>query len=236
MTFKTAKRKGLKMYGYDDFYNEPNEFEQQIEEFKKGLIKAIKTEYTEEMEHLRKENAELQAVKARMKEIETEHKNAVYQLKRKEEEAERKALNKLLENARLMMFAADTTYEEKPKCDKCNEKRQIEYKTPLGKTSYENCTCSNKTAVYVPKEIMRYEFCQRCGNGELTAWYKFIEKADDHVCVSEYSYGDVRKIYDGSTPYEELKSRDVMFKTVEDCQKYCDWLNATTTTAEKWGR
>ena len=30
---------------YDDFYNEPSEFEQQIYEFKQALVKAVKEEH-----------------------------------------------------------------------------------------------------------------------------------------------------------------------------------------------
>lgn len=38
------------MYEYDDFYDEPSEFEQQVDEFKQSLMNAVKDEFKTEME------------------------------------------------------------------------------------------------------------------------------------------------------------------------------------------
>ena len=46
----------------DDFYNEPSEFEIQVEEFKESLAKAIKGEFLEEMGRLKEENRKLQEI------------------------------------------------------------------------------------------------------------------------------------------------------------------------------
>lgn len=47
---------------WDDFY-EPSEFDQQVEEWKEALKKSVKKEYMDEMERLRRENAELMDIK-----------------------------------------------------------------------------------------------------------------------------------------------------------------------------
>ena len=45
-------------YYYDDFYNEPTEFDEKMEELKESLAGAVKSEFLEEMERLKKEKAE----------------------------------------------------------------------------------------------------------------------------------------------------------------------------------
>ena len=61
---------------YDEFYDEPSEFDIQIEEWKDTLRECVKKEYKEEMERLRKENAELLDIKKnwqeKIRELETE--------------------------------------------------------------------------------------------------------------------------------------------------------------------
>ena len=66
---------------YDDFYNEPSEFEEQIEEFKQSLMDSVKEEFTDEMELLRKENKRLQDIKFRMREIEAEHQKKIERIR-----------------------------------------------------------------------------------------------------------------------------------------------------------
>lgn len=44
---------------YDEFYDEPSEFEIQIEEWKDTLRESVKKEYKEEMERLRKEKCRI---------------------------------------------------------------------------------------------------------------------------------------------------------------------------------
>ena len=68
---------------YDDFYNEPSEFEQQIYEFKQALVKAVKEEYQEELETLRKENAELADFKSKKDELERAHREALREFEKK---------------------------------------------------------------------------------------------------------------------------------------------------------
>lgn len=77
-------------YDYDEFYNEPSEFERQVGQFKQSLIEAVKREHKDEVDRLRKENTELQEIKKRKKEIEQDHKNALSALNREKQEFERK--------------------------------------------------------------------------------------------------------------------------------------------------
>lgn len=51
------------MIDYDDFYDEPSEFQIQIAEFKQSLMESVKQEFLDEMERLKTENRELQTFK-----------------------------------------------------------------------------------------------------------------------------------------------------------------------------
>src|SRR5690348_8077735 len=103
------------MYEYEDFYNEPSEFDQQIDEFKQSLLSCVKTEYTAEMDRLRAENAELQGVKNKMAELEREHRNKLHELERSKSDAlnivRREKLSKLLESLFVKVYKA-VSYRE----------------------------------------------------------------------------------------------------------------------------
>ena len=57
----------------DDFYNEPSEFDMQVEEFKESLAKAVKSEFLEEMERLKKENRNLREIKENFEQIKRDY-------------------------------------------------------------------------------------------------------------------------------------------------------------------
>ena len=50
-------------YDYDDYWREPSEFEQQVEEFKDALRNSVKDEIKEKIASLEKELAELKEFK-----------------------------------------------------------------------------------------------------------------------------------------------------------------------------
>jgi len=208
----------------EHFYDEPCEFERQVDEFKDGLRKAVKSEYQEEMKRLRTENAELQLTKAEMTRIKKEHSDAIQSLKAAERDAKGKALRELLEDVKLIMYIPHYNTWKDEKCDKCNRYRRIPFVAPLGNKMEEPCPCDKTHGKFVPKESLRYEFRQRHKGKPLVVWYKVIERNDDHICLSEYGSAGVRE-FPKDKPYADLDRHKTAFKTEEDCQKYCDWLN-----------
>lgn len=214
-------------YYDEEFYNEPSEFEQQVDSFKLALVNSVKAEFEAEMEKLRTENAELQVIKTNFNQI----KNG-YQTKERQLEIDREnmvrtvrgeRLQTLFKDCEVLMFVATTKREYLPKCDKCNDKRQINYITPLGKQASESCECNKIKNVYIPSEHLRTEFRYNGNNRSMTVWYKPYKDDSD-----TYSSGQVPdSIYEEGTPFEELGSYyRAYFKTEEQCQNYCDWLNA----------
>ena len=115
-----------------DFYDEPSEFEMQIEEFKQGLMRAVKQEILDEMESLREENMELQTFKREKDQMKREHRDALVDLQIKANDAEKKANRKKLVEVfgeyLTVAWGVLDDYVALPKCDKCDDQRYIHFK------------------------------------------------------------------------------------------------------------
>ena len=213
---------------YDDFYNEPSEFEQQIYEFKQALVKAVKEEHQEELEALRKENAELADFKSKKDELERAHREALREFEKKKAEIEIRAkhmrLVELLSENMLVGWFAKTKYTEKPKCDLCDEKRQITYTKPSGAKASEPCyVCGSTEQTLVPEEIEVYKLTQK-----KSGWGGEYPRIERYYTRKEEEDGDnfeaYRDAYAGQ-PFEKINNYRMVFLTFEDCQSYCDWSN-----------
>lgn len=71
------------MYYDYEFYDEPNEFEIMINDFKQSIAKSVKKEIVDEMESLKKENEKLQNIKKN-------YNNILNEYRKKEKELEHK--------------------------------------------------------------------------------------------------------------------------------------------------
>ena len=198
---------------YDDFYDDCPEVGTLVEEFKDSLLKSVKEEFLNEMDRLRKENAELKEFKLKKAEYDSQlekyKKIKKLELEQLRQAAEKKRLMDILkDNFIETAYYPQCTWKYKyDKCDKCDEHRNIHFKSPLGRVLIEPCSCSEKVNYWKPEEcsiiqiksefgslIFRYEDINNC----------FVAlKADN----KEYEFGS--KIY----------------RTIEECQEECDRLN-----------
>ena len=146
---------------WEDFYNEgPSDFDIAIEEFKEGLRKTVRDEYVKEMTRLKKENEELQEVKKNFNKIKQEYKDKEEALKRREDnlnyELARKKFNELTTIADFSEHIYVIDYKEGyvPKCDKCDDNRQIHFTSPSGRECKEDCpVCGKRYCIYYPKPV-----------------------------------------------------------------------------------
>jgi hypothetical protein len=217
----------MEMYYEDEFYNEPSEFDLKVEEFKTSLLASVKEDYVAEMERLKEENAQLQEVKENFEEIKREYEKKKHQL-----EFERKDLNNklrrermvdLLSEHKIILYRAYSKRELPPKCDKCDNRRKVEYVSPLGRKTSEDCLCKEGKTVYCPFEFIRYEFRLNRDKNGVTAWYKQYSDDQDGLTWDTSTHAD--RIYTPDMNYEDIKQYTTFFKTKEECQSYCDWLN-----------
>lgn len=228
----------MSYYDYEDYYGEPSEFEQQIDEFKNSLFSAVKKEHQDKMNKLEKENQELQEVKKNWKAVESEYKSKIRELENEKSKlelnAKRMRLEELFEGEfNTILYKPYDKYVYAKKCNVCDEDRKIKFLSPSGKEMKEDCECVKPYRKYEPKPYYCSEFRvnRRREKGEmpLLMWYKKYKDYDSDYDGYTYDSSDlVKKIYSPDMDFETIFKDDhynIYFRNEEDCQKYCDWLN-----------
>lgn len=216
---------------WEDFYNQgPSDFDIAVEEFKEQLRKTVKEEILKEMSRLKKENEELQDVKKNFEQIKQD-----YERKKKHFEDEehnltytlaRKKINELIELADLHQecYYIDTVYGYVPKCDKCDERRKIYFKSPSGRNCEEECpVCGKYWCKYVVKPIpsIRLRF-DNDPNIKCEVIYTWHDNWRDSTSYTN------KNIYNGTIDGFDIKTYNryhTVFSSKELAEQVCDKLN-----------
>jgi len=221
---------------YEDYYDEPSEFEQQIEEFKQSLVNAVAKEHQDEMKRLREENEKLKEFRDKMQKMEREHQKAVSELELEKTHAQRVAVNTRLRDLLKPVYQgawkvkASSEYE--PKCDKCEEseygRRFVHYHSPQGKPCQEQCDCYKRVNRYETVRVNVVSFGEddyKKGNVNYylaEVDYKGRKCHDD----KENSWCHYTQVYDGCD-FESIKRwYEELFLDEADAEKFCRWLEA----------
>ena len=228
----------MSYYDYEDYYYEPSEFEQQIEEFKDLLFKSVKQEHLDRLNQLEKENKELQEIKNNWKSLESEYKSKICDLENEksklEMNAKRMRLEELFEGEfNTILYSPDDIYVYTNKCDKCDDDRKVHFLSPSGKEMKEDCECGNAYRKYTVKSYYCTEFRvnrnRKAGEMPLLMWYKKYKDYDSDYDGYTYDSSDlVKKIFSPDMNFETIFNDykySIYFKDKNDCQKYCNWLN-----------
>lgn len=221
---------------YDDFYYEPSEFEQMVDEFKASLRANVKDEIKEELAQLRKENEANRELRnnwnAKVAELEKEYQNKKYELTkaiRAAEDEARKAkqtrLKELISEWPVVAYTIETEYIKREKCDLCDSQRRRKYTTPLGREAYEYCTCSEQRKRYHTKKAPIFELQQMC-NDSLQARYLVNKNAAESFM--RYS----EKFFDDE-PFEKINPYGALFRDENRAKRYAAWLNKREEQKEK---
>ncbi len=220
------------MYDYYDDYYEPSAAEEAMDEITNILKQSIKKEIMDELEKLRKENAEL-------REFRDEKRNYEYKLaelkrdcERKIEEAEKQAkktrIHELLGDNITVGYAVHIHNERPPKCDKCDHNRRVKFISPLGREMSEDCTCAKYTTTYSVEEVelVKFVISKQGGWPDKERLVKYYQHAkctyNDQETYNEYD--DISDIYKDE-PFEKVNRYRTVFLDKDKCQEYCDWLN-----------
>ena len=216
----------------DDFYYEPSEFEQQVDEFKASLMKSVKEEFLQRMDALEKENASLREFRDEKETFIRDCEAKVAAAQREARKAEEK-----WKNARLHQLLGDTLtvgwkvgYEQvmDDKCDKCDADRYIHFLSPQGNKCKERCNCATYTMRYFPQKATLSKIYVRKKNfygGDpiktefYGRYYTVIERDDDDV------YEMSSTVYLHGFNCENVDKWKAVFIDEADCRRYCDWLN-----------
>lgn len=217
----------------DEFYDEHSEFDQQVDELKASLMNSVKDEFKAEMDRLRAENAELQEFKQEKQRIEREIANMKRQSEGDKQEAIKQAkmsrLSELLGGFGVEMWTPEYYYIDSRKCDRCDENRRVHYKTPLGRDSYESCTCHSRISIYQPAKNTLHRLSTRSQWKEIqNVWHYYQIKTDgDYDSVEWKADGCAKNLFvPGVTTFEEVEKNQfsrVYFENYDDCKNYCVW-------------
>ena len=217
---------------WEDFYNEgPSDFDIAIEEFKEGLRKTVKDEFVKEMTRLKKENEELQEVKKNFDKIKQEYKDKEDALKRKEDnlnyELAHKKFNELTTIAGFSghIYAIDYKEGRIPKCDKCDDNRQIHFTSPSGRDCKEDCpVCGKRYCIYYPKPVDAIKI--RFSKDPYLKSEAWAVKYDEYNDSTTYK---TENIYEGTAEEFNIDDyytlRHTCFESKELAQKICDRIN-----------
>lgn len=237
----------MSYWDYEEPMWEPSEADEFFDELKSKLVDAAKTSLKNDMEslkrrneYLEKRNKELEdkAQEVLSKESDLEYKSR--NLRREvEKEFYKTAIDDLFKDAieQSQLWFADNKPHEKPKCDKCDEDRNWVLTWPDGTTTSKRCTCSQPDYWYEPEEtwIDTLKYKIKDSDYQFQRYYR-LDRSYQYTGDSNWSYcsyGDfgIQFVYDkfcddAIEKTEQLGyMKKIGFKSKEECQKYCDWLN-----------
>lgn len=231
---------------FDDYYYEPSEFEQQVEEFKDSLRKAVRQETQDLIETLRQENEELREVRDNWEEVkrgyeakQRELQNEIYACK---QNVARMRLEQLFEMCEMnvILYRPSSFYVYKPKCNKCDDNRYVHYKSPSGKDNREDCECAKSFRKYEPCPEYLSEFrVNRYGSDNkqypLLMWFKKYRDYKDDYDGYTYESSDLCRFVYNNEDFEEVMENhntSVYFKDEEKCKEYCEFLSKLNGVTE----
>jgi len=224
---------------FDDIgYYEPEQAEIILDEFVGKMRDALTSKARDEIELLRRENDELKDKNKKLREQEFAVKQKERELEEKEKYLERDFLRKKFEDLlqpfldNVEVFYASHEAHEQPKCGYCDDNRKLLFTAANGQTAFRNCGCNEKKYRYEPKKV-RFRIInlyKSSRNGrEYVASAEFRKHEYDSAETMIVEPKALIKNYTDDVP-EMAKSFNyydhaVVFTSVEECQKYCDYLN-----------
>jgi len=244
---------------YEDYenYYEPSEVDELVEEFKDKIREYILPDIKSEIERITKENLELKASKREYQNLEHELRQKQRELEWKEKnlkaeverEFNKKNIDDVLEDyiEKSEVWFGDSKSFKGEKCSLCDEERKLKAIFPNGEIAIIMCDCNKFYYKYVPEYALltSIDFYKRDENyrGDYKKFYlhrsftpakEYRDRNDESyrcfsLCHILEKFEESTKELHKDTNYDTK----IGFTTIEECQKYCDWLEELK--AEKKG-
>ena len=207
-------------------YYEPNAYEEIVMEYQQKMKEVLLGTIRVEIEEIKEENVRLKKANQILLDEQNNIENKKRQLEIQKSDlmrqVKRERLSQLMSDFQVVMYQADTIYPKIPKCNKCDNDRNIDFISPSGKQMKESCSCNKGEKTYIPAEYICTEFKVNRDDGAMLMWYK--ENHEKDYDWYGYNSSDLAKyIYKGEA-FENLND-DTNFKSKALCQEYCNWLN-----------
>lgn len=219
---------------YDkEFYNEPSEYDQMVEDFRLSLMQSVKKEFLDKMQRLEKENAELREVKQNWERLKSEYEEKQreqrYQIEQERRNVRRERLAKLFEQCgmNVALFKPKGSLFRLDKCEKCDENRRIHFQSPSGRDLQEECECARGYYPVSPVLYTMVKFHRYIKNQDCNVYTFFQAESDDDYDYYRAEPIACTNLYHGqdfSELYAELQE-NVFFEDEAQCRLYCDYIN-----------
>ena len=229
---------------FDDYYD-PSEGELFFDEMKEKFREILREDVNSELSRLTKENAELRKIVKEYNdnkmELTRRERDVQYKEDNLKRDVEREFYSKtmdevfehLLEDSEV--WYAERVPHEKPKCDLCNEEREMIATYPNGEVVKKQCDCAKPTYVYEPviseNKQIKFHKSYKCSDKKCYFTKNYQPNKDYAEAYDYYCEFRIEKIYDEFNDevkeYHKAKryAEKIAFKNKEACQKYCNWLN-----------
>ena len=239
-------------YEYDTGYYEPSGADIFFDEMKEKFREYLTDDIKYELERLSKENAELKEKNDKLsdenRKLNLEKRNAEWSKETIRKEVENEFYNKNVDDVfkdrleNIDIWFADYVAHNQPKCKYCNNDRKRVYKDPDGFEIEVACNCGNYIHRYEPNtatfDTLRYCIKPSRYSSERKIYVNDWSLYKPNNTYRDYGYGDFKilhivDIFDDDTI--DLRNtlsygEKIGFKTEEECQRYCDWLNEQLST------
>lgn len=217
-------------FNYYDYFD-PSEADEIIAEASNKLMNHLKTEVSNKLEQVIKENEELKRENNKLKNNLYEYQNKINEYYARERTLEqdfmKKKWSELSDKLTMTVWVISYESRRKPKCNCCNDNRKIIF-TDANNNEYEvSCKCNQSVTIRVPKEhklTKMYIHKDRYKELYTECYYFDVEnpERDDYTCVRKGREPITELPEDLST----LDTWQLSFATRELAQIYCDWKNS----------
>ena len=232
------------MNKYTDFFDlqEPSKGDLVYEEIRNVLLGCVRQEILDELEKLRKENAELRPLKedhTRMeREIERVRADCTKKVNEARTEAENSVFETLLGEHIINAWKVGREYTRPPKCDKCDKDRKLHFQSPRGKDMTEPCECDQSIVTFkpVPALLARFRVKPAAYIKNQTSRDTFYDKPLYYWYTTEYSTLDDAEFVisscsehgtsyaDDNKPFDKLSEHHSVFTSEQKCKEFCEYL------------
>lgn len=219
---------------YDaEFYNEPSEYDQMVEDFRLSLMQSVKKEFLDKMQRLENENAELREVKKNWERLKAEYEENQRELRcliqQERRNVQRERLAELFKQCgmNVALFKPKGSLFKLDKCEKCDENRMIHFKSPSGIDLQEKCECARGYYPVSPVLYRMVKFHRYIKNQDCDVFAFFQDESDDDYDCYRADPIACTNLYHGqdfSELYAELEG-NVFFEDEAQCRLYCDYIN-----------
>lgn len=229
---------------FEEYFSENDEVVAEIVNIAKGLVSAeIKDKLTNQENTIKELEEELNFYKNYQEEKKSLDRELA-KIKRESEaaynkgyeECKKKRLQNLLDLQHYWVISYEMDYIN-PKCDKCDDNRNIHFFSPSGKELEEKCECGKTHKHFLAKQsdMVSMIFGYHCNDGSPARYYakpaykeygrerQVFEFESNRIWVYENAdtLEHILKEHSGS----EKQYYNFTFESEKDAQKYADWLN-----------